>query len=287
MNERPAPLGFPRGPLASTRRQPSHIEEKVEAYRRNETEQVVRRDVDWRPINLSGGFRERDLALSSLVTDTFNGRAFGLVYQVEGSDPGGRLNFDFGAGGRLTNQPPGLMLPVQFDALEISRGSRSVSGGDNARILYLVTEQAAAAYFYSNPNPLSGGNARGGAVGPSGAVTQARNTAADGANIPVLATDGMSLVGLNGFRVIIQTTLAVQTLVSGSIRYWYYDDDIAVWMLVGVQALNIADGVGYTRWAFSEELAPTGYGRIYPEVVLGNSSGANNDSFTVYVRGAS
>ncbi len=273
--------GFPYGPLARPVTVTRNIESLVARHQESATEKIVQRDTPWNPVNVSGAFTELTLALSN-PSYRFSGHAFGFVYYLEGSEPEGRLNFDFGGGGKLTNQPPGVLLPVRFDAMEITLGSRSVSTG-NARLLIFLSESAMAAYAYQGPD-ISGGNVRGGAVGPSGAASQDQATTTN--NAPVLATDGMSLVGINGFRVMVETSdPASLTLVSGTIQLWYYDTALAVWFRIN-RTYDVADGVGLGRFAWPEEDAPTGYGRIYAELVSGDESGAGSADMVVYVRGA-
>ena len=111
--------------------------------------------VPFNPIDRSGGVKEITLSLaSSGFINRFLGRAWGIVYLKDGSNPAGRLDLEFAGGGRITNVPPGTVLPVQFEQCEFHRGSRSGTVGD-ARLVVLTTPAAQYLPPLEVPGPIA------------------------------------------------------------------------------------------------------------------------------------
>lgn len=123
---------------------------------------------------------------------------------------------------------------------------------------------------------VTGGTAEGVA---KTSYTQAYNAA----NHPTLATQGMSLQGLTGWRAIVEAAAAT-TLLAGTLRMWLYDTELAAWIEHPSPTWDIADFVGNRRGPILDQETTARYGRVYIEVDLGTNSGGAG-AFTVYLRG--
>ncbi len=163
------------------------IEAMVERVQSVERDATVAEQTPFEPINHgTGSYREILVDLSTgTFLHRFNGRAFGVAIIYEGTNPGARLDLEFKGGGLLTNQPPGTFLPVQFDQLEISRGSRSATIG-NARLVVLLDRstryvmpeasgQAVGSYALGSASAFSAIQGEG-ALPPTHFITHASQT---------------------------------------------------------------------------------------------------------------
>lgn len=77
---------------------------------------------------------------------------------------------------------------------------------------------------------------------------------------PTLATEGMTLDGCNGYRVIVEAE-ATRTLTSGTLQAWYYDETLAAWIRNPDLDLTIT-GASQRRQVWGDSTVSTPLGRV-------------------------
>lgn len=237
------------------------------------------------PLNQRGGRLNIPLELSDarftspgyIVLECPHG--WGLIYSIQGSDAGGVLDFDFDAGGVETLCEPGAVLRGPFSRVVIRRNANSMTVG--AVMLRLLTEPDADYGELAKGTPGGQlGNPGGAGLGPSGATTQAYNSAAG--NIPALSTDGLSLVGASGVRA--QVISAVGSTISvgvGQLVWWQYDTVTGLWGETDMVDVPLSGSATARRiWFPNEKEIWVPEGRIYAELRSATNS-AGSGSFTV------
>jgi hypothetical protein len=220
-----------------------------------------------KPINERGGFYEILIDLSTGfpagngIYEIATG-GYGLYFAIQGSTPGASLNvtFNTGAGNQITNFRPGAFYKGPFGRIVLTKASDCITSG-SVRLLLLKEEDVDYQEFFSP----SAGTVFGSAVnGASGAATQGTGVASRGANAPVLATDGVTMNGVAGFRVSVRSPGGVQTITAGSIRVWWYDPTAGAWGRGPiVEVLDTGGVVAVT----SEYQTNVPVGRLYVEAV--------------------
>ena len=218
-------------------------------------------------INRSAAFNVLELDLSSSVfPDVPPGYA--LYYLREGSHPAGRVTIK--GAGAWENMAPGEFFSGYFDGLKLVRGSRSVTSG-RARLLVVQSPGVVTGMI---PETNAAGNLGGGLVGPSGATTQTRNSAAG--NVPALITDGVDVSGCRGFRVTLASINAASTLSgAGTVRIWRASTRNPIgsgWFRTSIDFDADVSGVQYLQ--FPDQVLAVPEGRVYAEAVsVTNSAG--------------
>jgi len=184
-------------------------------------------------INKRGGFVNLtfDLGDSRFTTPGYIevpvGKCWSIVYSVQGSTPGGALDFDFDLGGQQLNVQPGGIMRAPVERFTIKRNAGSVTTGT---VVLRVQKEPDAEYdeLFRGISNGSLGNPSGAGVGPGGATTQTYNSAAG--NIPTAATDGVSLAGVRGARLIVKANGASTiTPAVGQAVWWQYSTADAAW----------------------------------------------------------
>lgn len=201
--------------------------------------------------------------------------AWGLVYSLQGSVPGGALDLDFDLGGIAENVQPGAVLRAPFRRFSIRRNSVSITSGN---VVLRLQREPDVEYDELSRGPAAGvlGNPSGAGVGPAGATTQAYNSAAG--NIPTALTDGLSLAGVRGVRAQV-ISAAGSTISAGELHWWQLDTPSGLWgetAFTQVYALATANRVWFP--GDFENWVPEG--RVYPEWRSGTNSAASG-AFTV------
>lgn len=204
-------------------------------------------------------FTTEVIDLSSEGPKTVNGRVYGLIYRREGSSPGGRLHVDLG-GGQFADLYPGARVMATVDGLTISRSSAGVTSG-TARLVVLRSPNA----NFDEPEG-SDPHVQGVAtlVGPSGATTQAHNSTN---NAPVVAaTDGISIVGVEGIRFDVSAATAAT---AGTARVWW--SDLSNWYL-GLEAGHV-DLQLVAKQVVVDSFVAARFGRAYVEMLSATNAG--------------
>lgn len=235
-------------------------------------------------INKRGGFKVAtfDLGDARFTTPGYIEVASGgwaIVYSVQGSTPGGALDFDFDLGGQQLNVQPGAIMRSPFERFTIRRNSGSLQAG--AIQLRIATEPDAD--YDELYRGASGGtlvNPTGTGSGPAGATTQTYNSAAG--NIPTAATDGINLAGLRGVRAIVKVNGASTITPNvGALVWWQWSTADAAW---GETDMQDVPSVTRNIWVPNDKEIWVPEGRIYAEArSLTNSGGSG--AFTVRLQG--
>lgn len=195
-----------------------------------------------------------------------------LIMMRANSEPGAQLIFR--SAGRVELFYPGCRLEAPFKGGTLLLGP----GSANTGFVYFKVVKLEG-YDFREPvagGPMGIGNAAGTGIGPSGAVTQAYNSAAG--NIPVLTTDGLSLAGVRGARAQVIAP-AGQTIAGGEIHWWQLDTVTGVW---GETAFTQVYGLATNNriWFPGDLENWVQEGRLYPEWRSGTHSGGSG-AFTV------
>lgn len=238
------------------------------------------------PINQRGGFTsfEFDLGDARFTNPGYievPTKGWSIVYSLQGSAPGGALDIDFDLGGLPENVQPGAILRGLFNRFIVRRNAGSIQAGN---VMLRIQREPDVEYDELARGDANGilGNPSGTGVGPAGATTQAYNSAAG--NIPTAATDGLSLVGVRGFRAQVISALG-STITSGELHWWQLDTPTALWgetSFMQVYALTAVNRIWFP--GDLENWVPEG--RIYPEWRSGvNSAGAGAYIVRLYTWG--
>ncbi len=213
-------------------------------------------------INRTGAFSIVALDLSSSSFNPVNVTGYAFVVLPD-STPGTLLDID--CGGSWSAMAPGQWFTGHFDSVQIRRSSNSVTSG-TARILIVRDPRVGVGQF---PDTSASGGLGGGAVGPAGAGTQTAASAAG--NIPTAATDGVSLEGVSGVRVILSAAAAQTLSGAGTVRLWLYDSTLARWVR---GRIDYSVDIGTVRdIVFPDEVVRVPRGRIYAEAISVTVSG--------------
>lgn len=242
---------------------------------------------DVKPFNQRGGHEPFNLDLSDArftspgyIEYPATGQA--LVYSIQGSTPGGVLDFDFDGGGQELFCIPGAKLIGPFSRVIIKRNPASITSGS----VYLrIINQPDVDYTELARLTPGGvlGNPSGAGVGPAGATTQAYNVTT---NIPSLATDGLSLQGVSGVRAQV-ISAAGSTIAGGQLIWWQYDTVTGLWGETDM----VDDWAAIPRtarriWFPLDKQVWVPEGRIYPELRSAtNSAGAGAFTVRLYTWG--
>lgn len=235
-------------------------------------------------INKRGGFKNLtfdlgDARFTSPGYIEIPSGGWSIVYSVQGSTPGGALDFDFDLGGQQLNVQPGGVMRAPFERMRIARNSGSLTAGT----VVLRVQVEPDVEYDELARGVSGGtvtNPGGTGSGPAGATTQTYNSAAG--NIPTAATDGISLSGLRGVRAIVKANGASTiTPAVGSLNWWQFSTADNAW-----GETDFADICSVTRniWVAPEKEIWVPEGRIYCEVRSMTNSGGSG-AFTVRLQG--
>lgn len=192
-----------------------------------------------------------------------------VLYRREGSTPGGRLTFQ--SGGRVFRIYPGCSFDAPVTGGVLTLATNSVTAGTA-----LFTVIKLKGYDFMEPPfgvapPTLGSSITGGVpVGPSGAGTQAYNSAAG--NIPIADTDGVSLAGVTGARAFVESN-GGSVIQAGTLRWWQWDGSATTgsrW--APTQFQDVVD-IGFTAgtWCPSDKQIWVPEGRIYAEFQLGTN----------------
>ena len=168
------------------------------------------------------------LDLATLVTGggtvqpvPWNGRAYGLVFPVEGNPRGARIRVDLG-GGMNVVLVPGDSVRMPLDRLTFYRAGNSTRAG--LVKLYLVLRPDVSVNldpspgFVDNRRVCNGYNEVTGPV-----VQQVRAAAPFGANAPGGTGDGLTLEGVKALRLYINCNgTTFKTGLGEGIRPWLY-----------------------------------------------------------------
>lgn len=175
------------------------------------------------PLNQGGGFAmyEFDLAGSTGQDITqaqgafVSSAGYKLLYLREGSDAGGLVDIEIG--GRIERMAPGDKIVGPFDGFRLIRSSASVTVG-TARFLVVLDPRAD---YVENQ-----------AINRSGALStvSAGQTANAINNNPTLVTQGISLAGAKGLRVIVSADATRTLSGAGTLRFHYWDTALARWV---------------------------------------------------------
>lgn len=236
---------------------------------------------DVTPINRRGGhepviFDLGDARFTSPGYIEYPASGQRLIYSIQGSAPGGVLDFDFGAGGTELNCIPGSKLSGAFDRFVVRRNAASMQSG---AVMLRVQNEPDADYTELTRGYPGGllGNPSGGGIGPAGATTQAYNSAAG--NIPTAAADGLSLAGVSGVRAMVKSSNGAITAAqlvwwqfSTADNAWAPTDMLDVWALAGASATAL--------WCPLDKQVWVPEGRIYPELRSATNAGGSG-AFTV------
>ena len=216
------------------------------------------------PLNNRSAFRELLLDLTNATFEPQASTGYGIVFCRTGSNPAARLTIRIG--GQVTEFAPGDRITGRFEAFEVLRSSLSAATG-TARLV-LITQPDCN--YEEQPKSKEDGILRSAGVGPSGASTQTINSAAG--NVPVSASDGVSLQGVGGYRAILSAASGQTLSGAGTIRLWYYDATLARWMRSQDLSYTVSDsGVRDIVFQDVEVLVPQG--RVYAEAVSVTASG--------------
>jgi hypothetical protein len=97
---------------------------------------------------------------------------------------------------------------------------------------------------------------------------------------PSAATDGFSLKGIQGYRVIISADSGATLSGGGTAECWLYSESLGRWMKAR-STLNLLANVASVRDLPSEDIeAPVGFGRVfYKDVSITKSAGSLTITF--------
>lgn len=238
-------------------------------------------------INKRGGFKNLTFDLGDARFSTpgyieVPSGGWSIVYSVQGSTPGGALDFDFDLGGQQLNVQPGAILRAPVERFTLRRNSGSVTAGT---VVLRIQVEPDAEYDELARGSSSGSltNPSGTGSGPAGATTQTYNSAAG--NIPTAATDGISLAGLRGVRAIVKASGANTITVGvGGIAWWQFSTADNAWGETDMFDVPLANGVARNIWVPNDKEIWVPEGRIYAEVRSMTNSGGSG-AFTLRLQG--
>ena len=212
-------------------------------------------EADGDGIEVAGGFNEVEVDLSSTTKKPYNARGFALYFPRSLNSPQAALRVSFNGGGELT-LTPGMAIRAPFRRFEaVSTGELAIG------VATLVVARHPLLDLRWTDVPEDGVPTRV-VVGPSGAATQALNTAQWGANAPVLATDGVSLRGAKGMRALV-AGVGGGALATIQGNWWYWDPGSALWMPSTITTGWAATGQAQVSTEDNAVTVP--YGRAYFE----------------------
>lgn len=241
----------------------SGLSEQIE--RQNDAGAVTAADAKIvKPVNIGGGWSEYVISLAALSGRVYPADldGFAVVYSRDGSTPGAVLNFDFGGGGNLATVRPGQHYLGRFSKLTVGLGAANLVTAGTARLLVCRTplvdyRELPTGGFEGGPSEVAISDAA--SVG--GIATY--NAAAFGANAPTVVTEGIALNGAKGVRFVVRKEGGA-TILTGSIRMWYWSFTDLVWLPTDTEFQLVAGGVG----SVTSDLAMfVPYGRVYPELI--------------------
>jgi hypothetical protein len=221
------------------------------------------------PVDLSSGSPFLDFPFDLATINTAgnagvpaNFSGYKVLYRREGSTPGGRLTFQ--SGGRVFRIYPGCYFTAPVSGGVLTLATNSVAAGT---ALFTIIKNPGYDFmeppFGAAPPTLNPGAGGGTSTGPSGSLSQAYNSAAG--NIPVLATDGLSLAGVTGVRA--QIASSNGNITAANLFWWQFDTGSGIWSPTDMQDIWGLTGASVTiGWTPNDKQVWVPEGRIYAEL---------------------
>lgn len=207
-------------------------------------------------LNEAIAFRVEELDLANLTQwQQVSAGGHKLIYLRAGSAAGGRL--DINLGGEIRSLSPGDWIRGQFRSFDVRANPESATEG-TARLLRVVHPDA----DYSELPGVDDGQLVATAIGPDGAATQTANDAS--ANVPDQASDGVSLVGVSGWRVILSADDTRTLSGAGTLKVWLYSAELGRWVY-NPQLDFPVETSGVRDLVFPDQVVTVPGGRLYVE----------------------
>lgn len=222
-----------------------------------ELERVSKGSGGW--INEEGAWSQRTWALdhAELTAGKVQPiQGYGLIFEIDGSTPGARIDVE--CGGELKSFAPGDYFLGRFSEIRLKRASDSVATG-SAKFTILRSPNVAKGSLRLLDS-LRGTFAQS-TVGPSGSTTQEASHASN--NQPVAATDGVSLEGVSGVRIIVSAEATRTLSGGGELVFWNYSTSRSRWV-EGATGYTI-DRTGKRDLQFPDRVVTVKEGRLYVE----------------------
>lgn len=187
-----------------------------------------------------------DLSVISTTLGVPAGKGWGVIFPAVGNAAGAQLTLSLD--GQRVDVLPGTMLKTPFQRCEVFRGAASALTG-LCKLLILDAPDV----------DLSLGQVGLAYLQDLGSYSPAYNSTA---NIPSLATDGVSLAGGKGVRAVVSAPSGA-TISTGTLVWWLYDDATGRWAESSAQPAVVT---GRRDMAVPDEFVLVGRGRAFLEV---------------------
>jgi hypothetical protein len=186
---------------------------------------------------------------------TIRGRRFSVTFCQRGSSVGAVLILR-NVGSSITLRP-GDVVEGEWTDAELKVDSTNGASSGQVTLKWGLSPGV----VYREPS-----NAGDGALPNTGTAAAAYNVTT---NTPAAVTDGVSLLGANGARVVVQAP-AGQTIAGGTVRIWGYSSAAGDWALTPVE-IDLPLGVRTAE--LPDFTVGVGYDRFFPEVRSATHSG--------------